>query len=512
MVRQEIAAVLHRESLRLLRPEFLALYPALALALLWFGPQGAIVVAVAGVPLALLAQTHRTATAAMTFDARDTAGPVPPRHLVTAALDRAYETQEDTGRSSACLVIGLDDPQKLIETYGHDAYDKTLAKVGERLSGVLRERDVLGRIDGARFAIALAPARRMDLEAVIQIAGRLKAAVGEPFSIDAMTVYVSASVGFCLTGRAPERTGTSVYDAAGLAFEDARRNGPGGIRAYSADIARAATERDELRDQVEAALESGEIVAYFQPQLSTDTGEVVGFEALARWQHPERGVLTPGDFLPAILSAGLGERLGEIILGQSLAALCGWDRAALRVPAISVNFSGPDLRNPNLAAKLKWELDRFDLTADRLTVEILESVVAETDNDVIVHNITALAKLGCGIDLDDFGTGHASLTSIRRFAVGRIKIDRSYVTRVDTDQSQQRMVAAILSMAERLGIQTLAEGVETIGEHALLAQLGCTHVQGFAIARPMPLAATEDWLRKHRTKLDATPRLARRTG
>jgi EAL domain-containing protein (putative c-di-GMP-specific phosphodiesterase class I) len=170
------------------------------------------------------------------------------------------------------------------------------------------------------------------------------------------------------------------------------------------------------------------------------------------------------------------------------------------------------LRNPNLAARLRWELDRFDLAPERLTVEILESVMAETDNDVIVHNIAALARMGCHIDLDDFGTGHAALSSIRRFSVGRIKIDRSYVTRVDSDPSQQRMVAAILSMAERLGIQTLAEGVETIGEHAHLAQLGCSHVQGFAIARPMPLSETEGWLGTHRAKLGATPGIARRTG
>ncbi|MDW4549754.1 EAL domain-containing protein [Defluviimonas sp. D31] len=138
--------------------------------------------------------------------------------------------------------------------------------------------------------------------------------------------------------------------------------------------------------------------------------------------------------------------------------------------------------------------------------------MAETDNDLVVRNIAALAQLGCGIDLDDFGTGHASLASIRRFAVQRIKIDRSYVTRVDTDPSQQRMVAAVLSMAYQLGIKALAEGVETIGEHALLAQLGCSHVQGFAIARPMPYQATAEWLRKHRSKLAATPGMSRRSG
>lgn len=509
MIRHNMFSALRRKAVRLLAPEFLALYPALALALLWFGPRGMAVAGAAGVPLAILARRSAKAGAAWAATGEGTA---PPRARVLAVLDRAFADEQVTGRTSAGLVVGLDDPVQIVATYGQDACERTVARMGERIAGVLREGDAIARIDQVRFAVALAPSRRMDLEAVIQIAGRIRTALGEPFSIDAMTVYVSASVGFCLTGRAPERTGAAVLAAAELAQDEARRNGPGAVRAYSADIGRAAEERDSLRERVEAALENGEIVAYFQPQLSTDTGDVAGFEALARWQHPERGVLTPGDFLPAILSAGLGERLGEVILGQALSALRGWDRAGLAVPAVAVNFSSAELRNPNLAAKLKWELDRFDLSADRLTVEILESVIAESDNDVIVHNVTALSRLGCGIDLDDFGTGHASLAAIRRFGVRRIKIDRSYVTRVDSDLAQQRMVAAILSMAERLGLATLGEGVETIGEHAHLAQLGCTHVQGFAIARPMPVEQTEAWLRQHRAKLHATPGIVRRTG
>ncbi|MFN6951380.1 MAG: putative bifunctional diguanylate cyclase/phosphodiesterase [Albidovulum sp.] len=510
MIRHSPISALRRFATRLVEPAFLTLYPALGLALLWFGPRGAAVVAVAGVPMAFVARAGATPRACA--DAGDASVAVPVRQAIAAALDRAFETQETSGRASACILVGIDEPEQIVATYGQEAYDRTMIRMGERVGAVLREHDVIGRIDSTRFAIALAPARRMDLEAVIQIASRIRAAIGEPFSIDAMTVYVSASLGFCLAGRAPERSGESLLAAAAIALEDARRNGPGAIRAYSAEMGRAAMERDTLRDQVEGALENGEIIAYFQPQLSTDTGDVTGFEALARWQHPSRGVLMPAEFLPAILSAGLVERLGEVILGQALSAIRAWDREGLRVPRVSVNFSAAELRNPNLAAKLRWELDRFDLTADRLTIEILESVIAETENDVIVHNITALSKLGCSIDLDDFGTGHASLASIRRFSVERIKIDRSYVTRVDSDLSQQRMVGAILSMAERLGIQTLAEGVETIGEHAHLAQLGCHHVQGFAIARPMPLNQTFDWLRTHRAKLTATPGAVRQTG
>jgi EAL domain-containing protein (putative c-di-GMP-specific phosphodiesterase class I) len=174
---------------------------------------------------------------------------------------------------------------------------------------------------------------------------------------------------------------------------------------------------------------------------------------------------------------------------------------------VSINLSAEELRNPRLADKIKWELDRFDLNPNRLCIEVLETVVSATDNDVVVANIAALSRLGCGIDLDDFGTGHASITSIRRFAVRRLKIDRSFITRLDEDRSQQRMVAAILSMAERLELATIAEGVETAAEHAMLAQLGCNDVQGFGIARPMPIEDTQVWIQTHRRKIGNLPQI-----
>ncbi len=180
------------------------------------------------------------------------------------------------------------------------------------------------------------------------------------------------------------------------------------------------------------------------------------------------------------------------------------------MPTVAVNFSAAELRNPRLTDKLKWEIDRFGLSPERLSVEILETVVADTDNDVVVSNIAQLARLGCGIDLDDFGTGHASITNIRRFSVRRIKIDRSFVTKVDEDREQQKIVSAVLSLAERLGIDTLAEGVETAGEHAMLSQLGCGHVQGFVVGRPMPFADTSAWIATHRAKVPITPRLSHR--
>jgi EAL domain-containing protein (putative c-di-GMP-specific phosphodiesterase class I) len=270
--------------------------------------------------------------------------------------------------------------------------------------------------------------------------------------------------------------------------------------------------QNALIQDVTQALEDGHIIPWFQPQISTDTGEVSGFEALARWHHPERGMIAPADFLPAIEQAGMFERLGEVILYHSLTCLKKWDKAGFRVPQVGVNFSDSELRNPKLVDKIRWELDRFDLSPDRLNVEILETVIAEAEDDVITRNIAGLATLGCAIDLDDFGTGHASISNIRRFAVERIKIDRSFMTKVDTDPEQQRMVSAIVTMAEQLNLKTLGEGVETAGEHAMLAQLGCTHVQGFGLGRPMPYADTLNWMQKHHEKLAETPKIGRGIG
>jgi len=199
------------------------------------------------------------------------------------------------------------------------------------------------------------------------------------------------------------------------------------------------------------------------------------------------------------------ERVAEVIIYHSFTALKAWDSAGISVPHVGVNFSGSELGNPRLVDKLRWELDRFELTPDRLAVEILETVVADSTDDIVSRNINALTALGCLIDLDDFGTGHASIAAIRRFGVGRIKIDRSFVMKADRDPEQQRMISAVLTMAERLGLETLAEGVETVGEHALLAQLGCDHVQGFGIARPMPFEKTLDWVRAHDAKLQDAP-------
>lgn len=478
------------------RPQWLVFLPAATLAAYWLGGEGWLVLVALGAPLlmAMAGAFHFTDPAAALAG-----GPAGRRDLI-ARIDRILMDAPSSGRSTACFVLHVDNEERLIDLHGRPAQTEVLERFSQRLATALRDGDTVARLESGGFAVALGPTRRVDLEMAIQLAARLQAAVAPPFSLNAARVYLTASVGFCIGARAPAPNGSALLDAAQVAADVAGRHGAGSIRAYQPDMARHSADRDAAREELAAALETGQIQAYFQPQISTETARITGFEALARWIHPARGLIPPSDFLPLIEQLGLSDQLGEVMRNHALRALRAWDHAGHRIANVAVNFSESELRDPRLAERLKWDLDRYDLTPDRLCVEILETVVANTDNDVIARNIAALAAMGCGIDLDDFGTGHASITSIRRFAVRRLKIDRSFVARVNEDREQQKMVAAILSMAEQLGLETLAEGVETGGEHSMLAQLGCGHVQGFGIARPMPFEDTLEWIENFRVK------------
>ena len=509
-VRDGISSNLMRCIAVLRRPELMVFLPAVTLAAFWFGGEEALILTALAAPLIFTVAGAFRFTDSAQLPLPDGLSGLALRPQVVAMLDTALQGGASGGRMTGCLVVQFDEASVILERHGRAAQTEVLLRSAERICSALRGGDTVARLEGGGFAVALAPVRWLDLEAMVQLATRLQAALADPISLDAARLYVTASIGFCLGARAPDGNGASLLDAAQIAADEALRNGPASIRAFAPGMARKQADRDAFREVLEVALDEGQIRPHFQPQISTDTGALSGFEALARWHHPERGVIMPADFLPAIDEAGLSERLGEVILFHALAALVRWDKAGLRVPTIGVNFGACELRNPRLAEKLKWELDRFNLTPNRLSVEILETVVAETDNDVIVHNIAALARLGCGIDLDDFGTGHASITSIRRFAVRRIKIDRSFVTRVDEDREQQKVISAVLSLAERLGLETLAEGVETQAELSMLGQLGCGHVQGYGIARPMPFEETADWIARHCAQVIAAPKIGHR--
>ncbi|WP_371928359.1 putative bifunctional diguanylate cyclase/phosphodiesterase [Oceanicola sp. 502str15] len=485
------------------RPQIITFLPALLLAGYWFGGEGVILIAALLFPvLAVMGGLFDSGHGATR---RDGATDLLLREDFLDLLSEAIPRVEAQNWNTACFVLEIDDWTTIVERIGKSGAETVLRRTSERIESAMRGADFAARLEGPRFAVALDPVRRVDLDAALNIAERLQGTAGQPVSIDATSVRVSVSIGFCLNTRAPRRTGEALLGAAEIAAEEARTNGPGGTRAYSREMRAQISSRNALMDDLLSAFSEGQIRPWFQPQVSTDTGKITGMEALARWLHPERGMIAPGDFLPAIEQAGLMERLGEVMLHHACSALRAWDRAGVSVPTVGVNFAAAELRNPKLVDRVKWELDRFDLAPERLTIEVLETVVATTDDDTITRNIAALATMGCPVDLDDFGTGHASISSIRRFAVNRLKIDRSFVMRVHEDREQQKMVSAILLMAEQLDLDTLAEGVESIGEHAMLAQLGCGHIQGFGLARPMAFEDTIAWIEKHNARIVETP-------
>ena len=419
------------------------------------------------------------------------------RDKVTATLARSLAGKRRLRFASAALVFEVDDFRKIEEVYDCDLIDDILLETSKRLRNLLHASDVAARLEGPRFAIALTPYRRLDLASAIQLAASIQRAIAEPIVLAHGNLYITASVGFALASRLDKPTGAQILRAAGVAQLEASRDGPHAIRSYSPAMHQRINTSNGLRDEVLAALDDQSITAFFQPQIDLATGAVTGLEALARWQHPQRGLIPPCDFLPVLEKFGLMERLGQRMLSDALAALATWDQNGMHIPAISINMSNSELRNPHLVDHIMMDLDRHELAPERLVIEVLETVVVTGKDAITETNLRCLAAIGCGIDLDDFGTGHASITSIRKFAIQRIKIDRSFITNVDRDTEQQDMIAAILTMATRLKLSTLAEGVETSQEQEQLAQMGCQHMQGFALARPASFRDITRWMQTY---------------
>jgi diguanylate cyclase (GGDEF)-like protein len=424
-------------------------------------------------------------------------------------LDREL-LEEPSFQKTACIALTIDNFAELEAKWDKETCDHAINETAHRMHSILRSGDEIARLSKTSFGILVSSVRAPETSAVLTLCERLEEATSAPVQVDDGMLHLTISAGFCIDTRAPKRSGASMLAAANAALEEAKQNAPRAIRSFSAKTAKPVD--SHFSNDVLEALREGQILPWFQPQISTDTGEITGFEALARWDHPEKGILPPTAFLPALEQANRLEELGENILNHALRALVAWDKAGVIVPSVGVNFATQELRNPSLVERIKWDVDRFELDPARLTVEILETVISEHDDDIITRNIRALGSQGFRIDLDDFGTGHASLSNIRRFGVDRIKIDRSFVADVDSDPEQQRMVAAIIGLGERLGIETLAEGVENIGEQSILSQLGCDHLQGFAVARPMPFDKTVDWIHQHQMTLGSVPALTKRAG
>ena len=482
-------------------PQIVAFAPALALLAFWFGGETALLFLGLGLPLAVALVGLMPNAPALPEDPQAGTGRLSSEVTLRAQAEAALTRARSDGASAVCLRLHFD------ATTPPDEALRTL--LAARMRSVLRPSDVLAWASETDLVILPRPQKRLDSAATMALARRLQA-LGE-HHIDArggrqtLSVAVGAVMGSRLRAGA---TGVDLLNAAQEALGSALADSASGLRMQSGPLVRARPVADASRLSREAlqALASRRIRAWFQPQLCTDTGTVSGAEALARWRHPERGLISPGVFLPLLEEAGAMPDLSAAMLAQACEALGTWDAAGTRVPMVAVNLCAAELANPALPDVVGWELDRFGLQPSRLCLEILESVVLRQSDPVLLNNLQRLFDMGCRIDLDDFGTGQAPIAALQQFPVNRLKIDRAFVVRVDRDESQRKLVSGLVSLADKMGLSTVAEGVESHGEHATLAQLGVGHVQGFGIARPMPPDQMPAWIARQEARLGALPR------
>ncbi len=433
---------------------------------------------------------------------RDSVTGLPVPDVATDWLDANLKGRETT-KGMCVVAVSLDDLTMLEDRIGAVMRETVMREVASRIGQLIRSDDLLTRGFRSDFLVCLNAVAEPETENTLRFAQRLQAVMESPVSSGPVSTYCTVSVGIAQVRHVAMKQTEAVIGAAEVAHKQAIEAGPGCVRLHqSKEYKQPNNDGGDLGKQIGHALEKGQIVGWYQPQVSTSTGKITGFESLARWEHPTRGLISPASFIKLAQRAGLSQRLSEVILTHALSSLRGWDKAGLDIPKVSVNFGSDDLRNPRLVDYLRWEMDRFDISPRRLSIEVLEDVIAERHDDIIARNLRALSEIGCPIELDDFGTGYTSILNIRRFSVSRIKIDRKLVARIDQDKDQRDLIAALLAMAERLDIATLGEGVETAAEHALLGQMGCDDVQGFAVARPMPLGDTFNWIRSHRADIE----------
>ena len=402
------------------------------------------------------------------------------RERLNAALQGALQEGAADGGAAgfAVLCIDLDRFKAINDTLGHATGDWLLQLVAARLQDLVRDGDTVARVGGDEFVLIQRGVR--DPQQAIVLAERLVADIGAPFLLGEREVHIGASVGIALAprhGTAPD----SLLNFGDIALYEAKALGRGQVRLFSPDMDRMRRRRAELERDLREAIADEALHLCFQPQFALASGRLVGAEALLRWTHPERGPVPPSEFIPVAEESGLIDTLGQWVLRTACRTAAGWP-GDLRV---AVNVSPAQFHAGDLTGTVRGILGASGLRADRLELEITEGVFMQ-DSDMTRGALLGLKALGVRITLDDFGTGYSSLSYLRRMPLNKIKIDRSFVAALGQDPAALALVRSIIGLAEVLGLETNAEGVETAAQAQLLREEGCQEVQGFYFGRPVP--------------------------
>ncbi|SMY09135.1 putative bifunctional diguanylate cyclase/phosphodiesterase [Flavimaricola marinus] len=414
------------------------------------------------------------------------------RRGVSAYLS-LIESQIGPGERLAVLHLDLDKFKAINDANGHEAGDFLLVTVANRLRGHVRSSDIVARNGGDEFLILIRTTRTD--EELLDVADRIRADVGRPMTFKGKRCQIGVSIGVAVWQSDSSQPIEQVLADADIALYSGKRAGRNRVALFSPQMREVTVRNARLAQQIHVALNHDQILPHFQPQLDITGTRITGFEALARWDDPERGIISGGEFLAAAEETGLIADIDAAILIKSLSFVRTLTDAGFENASVSVNISSARLSDAGLADRIAKQVAAFGLKPSQIHIEILESTLLDDRSTAVVQTITSLSQKGFKIELDDFGTGHTAIASLRKFPVDRLKIDRSLVADIDKDHSTRLITNAILRLAEQLGIRVLAEGVETEGERATLEEIGCSDVQGFLFAKPMGADALLHWLR-----------------
>ncbi len=402
-----------------------------------------------------------------------------------AFLDKAVARAERQGRSVALMFVDLDRFKMVNDTHGQEIGDQVLKTVAQRMSECLRESDLAARIGADEFAIVMEALDQP--QNVSNAAQRILDAVARPFDLGAKQIHVTTSIGIAIYPT-DAATPESLMSSAHTAMAQAKERGKNTYQFYTREMHLRALKQHELERTLRGALERQEFLLHYQPQVDMRQGRIIGFEALLRWQHPERGLVSPGEFMDFCEESGLIVPLGKWVLRSACEQQRRWQALGLPPVHIALNVSARQLQDGDLVRVFKDIVKDTGADPKMLEVELTESAMLK-DPESVGRLLQGFADMGMGIALDDFGTGYSSLTHLRRFPVTTIKIDRAFVTNLCGSQDDAAIVSAIVGMGRSLRLQTLAEGIETSEQLAFLRQLNCDFMQGYYFSKPLPVEA-----------------------
>jgi diguanylate cyclase (GGDEF)-like protein len=437
----------------------------------------------------------RRQAAANEYQARhDLLTGLPNRSTFYEGVEEAIATGAGSNRRAAVMVIDLDRFKEVNDTLGHHVGDLLLREAGERIAATLRSTDALARLGGDEFAVLLREIGSP--ETAIEVAGRIGEALERPFTIEGLTVHVEASTGIALSPDHGVQV-TELLQHADVAMY-AAKGSPARCEVYSPDHGGHTPGRLAMLGELRRALDNDEFAVYYQPKADIRTGRVEGAEALVRWIHPEHGVIPPNDFIPLAEHTGLIKPLTAFVLNTAIAQCREWVDEGLDL-TVAVNLSVRNLLDATLPDAVAAMLERHGVEARRLKLEITEGTIM-ADPDRAMEVLSRLHGMGIGLSIDDFGTGYSSLAYLKDLPVSELKIDRTFVNDMSEEDSDAFIVRSTIDLARNLGLQVVAEGVETEAIWTQLGHLGCDIGQGYYLSRPVPPDEFASWLADSREK------------